>query len=189
MSGTNTVSAEDERLLKGCLGNDGEAQRRLYEKYAPRMLALCRRYFPDRDDAQDVLQDGFVTVFTKMGTYSGEGPFEGWMRRIFVNEALMRLRRNDVLRDTEDIAGMKVNVPSEGNVVENIGAKEIYGLIMSMPKGFRTVFNLYAVEGFSHAEIAEALGISEGTSRSQLNRARVWLQEKIKDMGYDYRKM
>jgi len=174
---------QDEAVLVGaCMKNDRKAQRIVYEKYAPRMLALCMRYVGDRDAAQDVLQDGFVTVFGKMGSYSGEGSFEGWMRRIFVNQALMKLRKSDVLKDAMDISDMKGHEPFQDDVLDRLQGEVIYDLISSMPVGFRTVFNLSVIEGFSHQEIALKLGISEGASRSQLSRARVWLQERITKM-------
>ena len=126
------------------------------------------------------MQDGFVTLFSKLDTYKGEGAFEGWARKIFVNTALMELRRKDALKisdDLEDAKAMRTELPS---ALEDIGYEELMALLAHLPSGFRTVFNMYVVEGYSHKEIADALGISEVTSRSQLARARIWLQEKIK---------
>lgn len=140
------------------------------------------RYVGDRTLAEDILQEGFITLFTKLGSYKGDGSFEGWARRIFVTTALMDLRKKDALKMSEEldaVRGMKTEITGQ---VENIGYKELMELVMSLPTGFRTVFNMYAVEGYSHKEISEILGISESTSRTQLSRARTWLQNKIKEI-------
>jgi len=143
------------------------------------MFPVCIRYMGDRDKAEDILQDGFITLFSKLDSYSGDGSFEGWARKIFVNTALMSLRKSDILKESEDIEAA-FSIGSEApTVIEDIGYKELMKLISELPPGFRTVFNMYAIEGFSHKEIGEALGISENTSRSQLQRARVMLQNKI----------
>lgn len=135
----------------------------------------------DRSMAEDVLQDGFITLFTKLKDYKGDGSFEGWARRIFVTTSLMSLRKKDALKmsDELDLArGMKSETVSQ---TQNLGYKELMELVMSLPPGFRTVFNLYSIEGYSHKEIGQMLGISETTSRTQLSRARTWLQNKIKE--------
>ncbi len=139
------------------------------------------RYAGDRDTAQDILQDGFVTLFTKLGDYKGDGSFEGWARKIFVTTALMHLRKKDALKMSEEldtVRGMKAETVTQ---MQNIGYKELMELIMTLPPGFRTVFNMYAIEGYNHKEISDMLGISETTSRTQLSRARIWLQNKIKE--------
>ena len=131
--------------------------------------------------AEDILQDGFITLFTRLRDYKGEGSFEGWARKIFVNTALMSLRKKDALKmseELESVRGMKDELPSQN---QNIGYKELMKLVMELPPGFRTVFNMYAIEGYSHKEISDMLGIAETTSRTQLSRARVWLQNKIKE--------
>ena len=177
----NTRKGSDERrLIEKCKKNDRSAQRSLYEKLAPKMFPVCIRYMGDRDKAEDVLQDGFITLFNKLDSYSGEGSFEGWARKIFVNTALMSLRRSDVLKESEDIDSA-YNVGSDApTAIEQIGYNELMKMISELPAGFRTVFNMYVIEGYSHKEIGEELGISENTSRSQLQRARVMLQNKIK---------
>ena len=139
------------------------------------------RYAGDRDTAQDILQDGFVTLFTKLGDYKGDGSFEGWARKIFVTTALMHLRKKDALKMSEEldtVRGMKAETVTQ---MQNIGYKELMELIMTLPPGFRKVFNMYAIEGYNHKEISDMLGISETTSRTQLSRARIWLQNKIKE--------
>ena len=145
------------------------------------MFPVCLRYVSDRSLAEDIMQDGFITLFTKLGSYKGDGSFEGWARRIFVTTALMALRKKDALKmsdELDSVRGMKTDTYSQ---IQNLGYKELMKLIMSLPTGFRTVFNLYAVEGYSHKEIADMLGITETTSRTQLSRARIWLQEKIEE--------
>lgn len=133
--------------------------------------------------AEDVLQDGFVTLFSKLDSYSGQGSFEGWARRIFVNTALMALRKGDVLRDSEDVGEVRNMASPDVSAVQKMGYDELMALVAGLPAGFRTVFNMYVIEGYSHREIAEELGISEVTSRSQLQRARVLLQKKIKEVN------
>lgn len=169
----------DRQLLELCKRGDSSAQKTLYDSLAPKMFPVCIRYMGDRTAAEDVLQDGFVTLFSRLDSYSGAGSFEGWARKIFVNTALMSLRRSDVLKESDDIE-LAWNVKSEAaTAVQDIGYKELLKMIGELPAGFRTVFNMYVMEGYSHKEIAEALGITENTSRSQLQRARVALQEKI----------
>ena len=160
---------------------DRRAQKAIYDALSGKMFAVCLRYMSDRQSAEDVLQEGFVSLFAKLDTFSGEGSFEGWARKIFVNAALMSLRKNDVLKESTDV-DTAWNVSSEApSAVQQIGYKELTKMIAELPTGFRTVFNMYVVEGYSHAEIAESLGISEATSRSQLLRARAMLQSKIKE--------
>ena len=168
-----------DRLLKTCIQGDRKAQRKLYEQLAPKMFPVCLRYMNNREMAEDVLQDGFVTLFSKLDSYSGTGSFEGWARKIFVNTALMQLRRNDVLRESDNLDDAWDIGSPDPSAIQEIGYKELLELIAELPPGFRTVFNMYVIEGYSHKEIADELGISENTSRSQLQRARVILQKKI----------
>ena len=172
----------EAELIAGCTRGEREAQQLLYERYASVMYPVCLRYL-GREDAKDVLQDGFLTVFDKIGTYKGEGSFEGWMRKIFVNACLMRLRKSDALRFTEDIA----EAPELGGtvaygVLEQLGTKEILDLVAQLPPGLRSAFNLFVLEGYTHAEVAKALGMTEQSSRSQVSRARSLLQRKIKEL-------
>ena len=159
---------------------DRRAQKAIYDALSGKMYAVCLRYMQDRTSAEDVLQEGFVTLFAKLDTYSGEGSFEGWARKIFVNAALMSLRKNDVLKESTDVE-TAWNVSSDApSAIQQISYKELEKAISELPPGVRTVFNMYVVEGYSHAEIAEQLGISVPTSRSQLLRARALLQAKLK---------
>lgn len=171
----------DEQLVLRCRRQDRRAQRVLYERYSSRMFSVCLRYARNRADAEDLLQEGFLTVFSKIGTFNSQGSFEGWMRKVFVNTALMRLRKGDILKDAVDVEDAARGVMSDDDILAGMGGKDIVRIISNMPEGFRTVFNMSVIEGYSHQEIAEILGMSEGTSRSQLSRARTWLQEKLQE--------
>lgn len=173
------MNSKLESLIERCCKSDPRAQKELYDKLAPGMLAVCQRYMKDREAAKDVMQDGFVRLFEKIGSYKGEGSFEGWARRLFVNTALMQLRRNDALKNSDNIEDSQAMQMTHSNTLEKMGADEILELVNSMPDGFRTVFNLYVIEGYSHEEIADMLSISEGGSRSQLSHARAWLRKKL----------
>ena len=171
----------DIQLIDSCRKGNRVAQKVVYDRLAPRMFPVCIRYVGDRTVAEDILQDGFITLFTRLDSYKGDGSFEGWARKIFVTTALMYLRKKDALKMSDDLEaarGLKTDTASQ---VENIGYKELMAIITSLPAGFRTVFNMYAIEGYSHKEIAESLGISEVTSRTQFSRARAMLQKKIKE--------
>ena len=159
---------------------DRRAQNANYDLLAPDRFAVCLRYMGNREQAEDVLQDGFVALFSKLGSYLGEGSFEGWARKIFVNTALMSLRKHDVLRQSEDVDAARNMVGDTPSATDDIGYKELLKYISELPPGFRVVFNMYVMEGYSHKEIGEELGISEVTSRSQLQRARMLLQDKIR---------
>ena len=171
-----------ERLVPACRDGDHKAQKRLFDALSPKMMAVCLRDMGNREDAEDVLQEGFVTVFTKMDSYTGSGSFEGWARKIFVNTALMHLRKTDALGMSDDIQEARSLFTEEATPVENIGYKELLKLIAALSADARTVFNLYVVEGYSHKDIAEQLGCTEATSRSKLQRARVRLQEMIRQL-------
>jgi RNA polymerase sigma-70 factor (ECF subfamily) len=179
MNGTSWEILNETELLEACVKQDRRAQRALYELYSPRMLSLCVRYVTDKEKAKDIMHDAFITVFEKIGSFNASGSFEGWLRRIFVNTALMYMRKGDVLKYSEELTYIERDVTIDGGAMDKISSKELMKLISSMPVGFRTVFNMYAIEGYSHQEIAKELSISEGSSRSQLSRGRVWLQERI----------
>lgn len=175
-------AASEPEILQACRRGDRKAQKQLYDRLAPKMMAVCLRYMGTRDDAEDILQEGFITLFSRLDSYSGEGSFEGWARKIFVNTALMNLRKKDALKMSDDLE-TAWNVSSDGvSQIQSAGYHELLKLIAGLPTGYRTVFNLFVVEGYSHKEIAQALGITEATSRSQLQRARVMLQDKIKNL-------
>ena len=170
-----------EQLVPACRSGDRKAQKRLFDALAPKMMALCLRYTGDRPTAEDVLQDGFITLFSRLDSYSGAGSFEGWARRIFVNTALMHLRKTDALKLSDDIEEARKLFTEEATPVQKMGYRELMALIERLPADARTVFNMYVIEGYSHKEIAEALGVNEATSRSKLQRARIRLQEMIKE--------
>ena len=162
----------EEQIIEGCKGGDAAAQRELYERYAATMMGICCRYVRERSVAEDLLHDGFITVFTKVREFRGEGSFEGWCKRIFVNTALGFLRRNNPVYETEQIETVGGIDSGETDALERMSADDVMQAIGSLPDGYRTILNLYAVEGYSHKEIGEMLGISENTSRSQYFRAR-----------------
>ena len=172
-----------ESIIQGCRKGDSEARRELYERYATAMFSLVRRYISVRAEAEDVFHDGFVTLYTKIGDYRGEGSFEGWMRRIFITAALTHLRRESshgaVDEDVSELPPSAV-AGAPPDALARIADRELLGLIERLPEGFRMVLMLHAVEGYSHEEIAQLLSISPSTSRSQYLRAKARLAELIK---------
>lgn len=178
MAGSNPLLTESD-LIKGCLEGNRRMQEELYQRFSPRMYAVCLRYAGNAEEAADILQDGFIKVFKKLDSYRGEGSFEGWIRRIFVNTAIEQFRRKKYLQPVTE----KEENTLEGDytsALDQLGAKDIMALIQDLSPGYRTVFNLYVVEGYSHKEIGDMLGISEGTSKSQLSRAKVILQDMVR---------
>lgn len=176
MSLPNSNAMTDEQLLEAILRQDATAQRRLYEKYSRKMFGVCLRYARSREEAEDLLQDGFLKVFQKLSSFKNEGSLEGWIRRVMVNTSLDHIRQQKLQwADPETIE----EPGTDAGVIEKMNAGELLALIQQLPTGFRTVFNLYAIEGYSHREIGEMLQISEGTSKSQYARARVQLMERI----------
>ena len=170
---------DEKQLIEGCIKKDRKAQKVLYDKYSKRMMAVCLRYVKDTEEARDLLQEGFIKLFMNIHTYAGDGVFDGWVRKIFVNCALEQLRRQDVLRNVEDIDSVDYTNIQDESTISQLSADEIMICVRSLPDGFRTVFNMFAIEGYSHKEIAEKLNISESTSRSQYMRARKMLQKMI----------
>ncbi|MEZ4900707.1 MAG: sigma-70 family RNA polymerase sigma factor [Spirosomataceae bacterium] len=168
------------QLVKALQKGDTKAQRHFYDKYAARMLAVCVRYLSDQMEAEDVMIEGFMKVFDRIDQFKGEGSFEGWVRRLMTNEALMRLRSRKYIEidiDTPEVQLQAANFDWVDNTLE---VDDLMAIIEKLP-GYRTIFNLYAIEGYSHAEIAEQLSITESTSKSQLHRARALLQTMLKE--------
>jgi RNA polymerase sigma-70 factor (ECF subfamily) len=163
------------QLLKDCLKLKPGAQRTLYEHFAPSMLGVCFRYTKNLEDAEDILQNGFVKVFKHLKQYKGEGELGAWIRKIMVNTALNYLKSNKRYQYDLSFDDMSLHLVSTDDPEVNLQTKQLAELIRQLPTGFQTVFNLYAVEGYSHVEIASMLGISDGTSRSQYARARALL--------------
>ncbi|GAB6013095.1 RNA polymerase sigma factor [Viscerimonas tarda] len=170
---------EELQLIAGCKEKNRECQKYLYEKYARSMYGICLRYAPDSAAAEDLLHDGFIKIFSVIDSYSGKGSFEGWMKRVFINLALERIRKEKSSIITEELTEIPDLTDDENERANNISEEELMKMIQDLPAGYRTVFNLYVVENLSHKEIAQMLGVAEGTSRSQYIRARQILQEKV----------
>ena len=154
-------------------------QQELYERFSPKMYAVCLRYAGNAEEAEDILQEGFIKIFNKITSFRGEGSFEGWIRRIFVNTAIEQFRKKNYLKPITEVEENTV----EGkylSVLDSLAEKDIIQLVQQLSPGYRTVFNMYVVEGYTHKQIAEILGISEGTSKSQLSRAKLILQDLVK---------
>lgn len=168
----------EHQLAEGCRSKDRKIQRQVYEHFSPLMLTVCRRYINDVSQAEEVMLGGFMKVFNKADQYEGNGSFEGWIRRIMVNEALSWLRKHKML-------SLEVSLEHAENTYEQeiadhlVTNKDLMDMIAQLPDGYRAVFNLYAIEGYSHKDIAERLGIAESTSKSQLSRARQMLQRNL----------
>jgi len=167
-----------DKLIEGCIANDRESQRELFRRFAPTMLTVCRRYARHHAEAEDMMQDGFIKVYKNIARFRKEGSFEGWVRRIMVNTALKYYRKSSFKKELigTDYVPENFDLPT---VESALAEEEILQIIAGLPDGYRMVFNMYAIEGYSHREIAQELGIQESTSRSQLVKARKMLQERI----------
>lgn len=173
----------DELLVNGCLRGDSRHQRALYDKYRVEMFMLCLRYARDRAEAEDFLQDGFMQVFRDLRQFDAtKGSLQGWVRKVVLNKALQQLRKKKLPFAPGDASDFAHLAPADENIISMLSAKEITQLIQQLPEGYRTVFNLYMVEGYSHQEIADTFGISVNTSKTQLHKARLALQQKITDL-------
>lgn len=166
------------QLIKGCIKGKRVAQKQLYNLYSPKMFGVCRRYSKDYHEAEDLLQEGFIKVFNNIHKFRGDGSFEGWVRRIFVNTAIEHYRKGNQLYLINENIISYVEV-EDNNAISKLAVDDIMKLVNGLSPGYRTVFNLFAIEGYSHKEIASMLGISEGTSKSQLARARFVLKEAL----------
>ena len=179
MTPERNQNISENDLINGCMEDNRRMQEEMYRRFSPRMYAVCLRYAGNAEEAEDILQEGFIKVFKKLDSFRREGSFEGWVRRIFVNTAIEHFRRKRYLMPVTE----KEENTIEGkytSVLDDLGAKDIMALIQKLSPGYRTVFNMYVVEGYTHKEIAEMLGISEGTSKSQLSRAKVILQDMVR---------
>lgn len=170
----------EKELVDGCLNGNQMCQRQLYKRYAAKMLGVCRRYANSLEAAEDILQEGFITVFSKLRQFRMEGSLEGWIRRIMVSRAIESYRQEVRIFPITDIEGMEDEIPSPDNVLSNIDAKELMQMLNELPPMYKIVFNLYIMEDMSHNEIAEKLKIPVGTSKSTLFYARLMLRKKIK---------
>lgn len=174
-------SEQENQLAEGCRKGDRKSQKAVYERYSGRMLSLCQRYIAQQDEAEDIMINAFMKIFKKIDQYKGDGSFEGWMRRIVVNDCLSHLRKSRNMYLESSIEKLD-SEPDLQLLDDNLEVEDLMRLISELPIGYRTVFNLYAIEGYSHKEVAEALNIQEATSKSQLSRARVLLQKELKRM-------
>ena len=175
----------EEILVEKCIEGDNRAQKKLFDLFAPKLFGVCLRYMKDHNLAQDTLQDGFVKIFTKLSDYNGKGSFEGWMRRIVVNTCLDQLRKDQKLKMNTSIDDVSFLVKDNHWIEEELTAKDLLKLVESLPDGYRVVFNMFAIEGYSHKEIAEQLNISENTSKSQFSRAKSHLRRKLIELGIE----
>jgi len=167
----------EELMLQGCLENLATAQEALYNRFSPRMLGVCYRYARNREDAEDMLQEGFIKVYSQIHQFKGTGALEGWIRRIIVHTCINVIKKNKKFSDSVDLVYASSIQINENNIPSMLQAKQVVECIRLLPIGYRTVLNLYAIEGFSHKEIGSILDIEESTSRSQYTRARALLEE------------
>jgi RNA polymerase sigma-70 factor (ECF subfamily) len=173
----------DAELIEGCLRGKRSYHRHLYNRYAVKMLSVCMRYIKSQAEAEDVLQEGFINVFLKLKSFRQEGSLEGWIRRIMINTSLMQLRNKIMISsgNENEAADLPADdtLENEDSFWNTLSSQELFEIIHSLPEGYKTVFLLYVLDDFSHKEIAEMLGITEGTSKSQLSRAREMLKTRV----------
>jgi RNA polymerase sigma factor (sigma-70 family) len=179
---TTTDDNRLQTLWEGCLRNDRKQQEMLYRMLAPKMLAVCMRYAKDKDEAQDILQEGFIKMFKNMNNYRGEGSLEGWIRRIMVHSAISRYRKAKTMVLVDDF--VEQNIPMGSNYNANgLEAQDLLQMVDELPTTYRSVFNMYAIEGYSHQEISGKLGMTELLSRTTLHRARAILKNKLSELA------
>ena len=174
-----SVQDQDQHVIEACLRGDRAAQRALYERFRSDMFRVCLRYAANREDAEDYLQEGFITVFRDLQQFRGDGPLGGWIRMVMVRASLQQLRKKKMtFVDLDGIPAVHENGHSS-SIASQLDAERLTNLIQHMPPGYRTVFNLYVVDGYGHEEIADMLGISTSTSKTQLFKARHWMQARV----------
>jgi RNA polymerase sigma factor (sigma-70 family) len=174
-----------EEVIEGCIRNKRKAQIRLYDQYAPSLLAVCLRYVADKSEAEDILQEAFFKILKNIREYKGKGHFENWMRKIVVNTAITYFHREKKHYYHEDIEDIKdAELQFDLSPDKEFEVMELQQLFTRMPDGYRVIFNLYAIEGYKHKEIAEKLGIEESTSKSQYLRAKNWLIKEMKKLNW-----
>ena len=176
-----TDHVSDQEIIRGCIDRSHKYQELLYYKYSGKMFGVCLRYASNYHSAEDILQEGFVKVFRNIERFRGDGAFEGWLRRIFVNTAIEHFRKTVHLYPIVDSAPLAPE-SADTNALDGLMAEDLMTMLQELSPGYKTIFNLYAIEGYSHKEIAEILNITEGTSKSQLSRARYLLQKKLQDL-------
>lgn len=180
MNNKSNYNIAEADLIRECIAGNRSMQQELYDRFAGKMYAVCLRYAGNAEDAQDLLQEGFIKVYRNLEKFRAEGSFEGWIRRVFVNTSIEHFRKKSYLYS---ISEKEESVIEDADIsaLDNLGEKDIIKLIQELSPGYRTVFNLYVIEGYSHKEIGNILGISEGTSKSQLARAKAILQRKVQE--------
>lgn len=176
---------DDLTLVSECAKGNPKAQRALFDKFAPKMLSVCMRYVRNMDEAEDALQDAFVKVFQKIGEFKMEGSLEGWIRRIMVNTALDALRRNKKQLGDVQLDDVSYKVSFSDYSFDDMDVNHLLKMIDQLPDGYRVVFNMFAIEGYSHKEIADTLGVTENTSKSQYSRARAFLRNQLEHTERD----
>ena len=173
----------EKELIHRCINNDGKAHQEFYDRFAPKMYGVCLRFTKNRMEADDILQDGFVKVFTNLKTFRGEGSLEGWIRRTIVNTAINLFKKNAKHKNDQDISTADFNGKYQpSGILDKLSVEELLVLINDLPTGYRMVFNLNVIEAYTHKEISQLLDISENTSKSQLSRARQKLQKKLAEL-------
>jgi RNA polymerase sigma factor (sigma-70 family) len=178
-----------EQLIARCKAGERKAHELLYKQFSSKMLGVCMRYATDKMEAEDMLQNGFMKLFNKLEDYRGEGSFEGWVRRIMVHSAIEYYRKHHKMVQVLDVAEMDNEPSVNPAAMTNMGVKDLMAIIQQLSPGYKMVFNLYAIEGYTHKEIGEIMGITEGASKSQLSRARTILKDmvlKMEDKQYGY---
>jgi RNA polymerase sigma factor (sigma-70 family) len=170
---------DDSTLVKECIKGNAKAQRLLFDKFSQKMLGVCLRYTKSQDEAEDALQEGFVKAFSKLNDFSNQGSLEGWIRRIMVNTSLDAIRKNTKFIKDVPLDSVDYQIGNNDFIVEGLNAEDLMKLINSMPEGYKVIFNMFAIEGYSHQEISTTLGISESTSKSQYMRAKGYLRNRL----------
>ncbi len=176
---SNHILSESD-LIEGCIKGDRQMQKLLYHRFSPKMYAVCLRYSGNSEDARDLLQEGFIKIFKNLCKYRGDGSFEGWIRRIFVNTSIEHFRKKVHLQNVTETQETSIE-DKEWNVLDNLAEKDIMKMINELSPGYKAVFNMHVIEGYSHKEIADILGINEGTSKSQLARAKMVLKKMVEN--------
>jgi RNA polymerase sigma-70 factor (ECF subfamily) len=177
---SHSETYDETSLIKACGKGDNKAFKKIYNRHSATMYSICLRYMNNEDEAKDALQEGFIKVFNKIGSYSFSGSFEGWLKRIFVNTSIEQIRKRKKHLDVSELNSTNVKLTTNINV-GSMDAEKMMMLVQKLPAGYRTVFNMFVVDGYSHKEISEALGVNENTSKSQLFKARKQLQVWLKD--------
>lgn len=170
---------DDETLVQKCVSGNGEAQRKLFDRFSPLMLGVAMRYIKDKEHAEDVLQDGFIKVYNNLHRFEYKGSLEGWIRRIIVNTALDQIRKNKKNINDLHLDDSNFEIIQKSDTIGKLEAEVLMEIIQQLPDGYRVVFNMFAIEGYSHKEIAEELNISESTSKSQYSRAKSVLRKTL----------